>query len=90
VGRKACPQIWQRIIVTWDGKVVMCCRDWESENVLGTLDYSAGKDLEYFWRGEKINNIRRLHLENKLDNITACSKCSYKESFQWKKDNRNK
>ena len=28
-GRRPCPQIWQRIIVTWDGGVVMCCRDWE-------------------------------------------------------------
>lgn len=85
VGRRACPQIWQRIVVTWDGKVVMCCRDWESENVLGTLDYSNGKNLEYFWRGEALNNIRRLHLEKRLEAVTACSKCSYKESFQWGK-----
>ena len=84
-GRRPCPQIWQRIIVTWDGGVVMCCRDWESENVLGKLDYSAGKNLEHFWKGEKLNSIRRIHLANTLDEITACSKCSYKESFQWQK-----
>lgn len=89
VGRRACPQIWQRIIVTWDGKVVMCCRDWESENVLGELDYSAGKNIEYFWRGEELSNIRRFHLGNKLNSITACSKCSYKESFQWARNKRN-
>jgi wyosine [tRNA(Phe)-imidazoG37] synthetase (radical SAM superfamily) len=90
VGRRACPQIWQRIIVTWDGKVVMCCRDWESKNVLGELDYSAGRDLEYFWRGKRLSNIRRLHLKGGLDDISACSKCSYKESFQWQKCKGNK
>ena len=84
-GRRACPQIWQRIIVTWDGKVAMCCRDWESENVLGKLDYTVGKDLEYFWRGEKLNKIRGLHLEKRLDDVTACEKCSFKESYQWQK-----
>ena len=83
VGRRACPQIWQRIVVTWDGKVIMCCRDWDSKNVLGKLDYSEGRDLEYFWRGEKLQNIRKLHLENKVNDITACSECSYKESFKW-------
>ena len=83
VGRRACPQIWQRIVVTWDGKVIMCCRDWDSKNVLGKLDYSEGRDLEYFWRGAKLQNIRKLHLENKVDDITACSECSYKESFKW-------
>jgi len=85
ISRKTCPQIWQRIVVTWDGKVVMCCRDWESENVLGKLDYSSGKDLEYFWKGEKLNNIRKLHLEGRADDVSACSKCTYKESFKWKK-----
>ena len=83
VGRRACPQIWQRIVVTWDGKVIMCCRDWDSKNVLGKLDYSEGRDLEYFWRGEKLQNIRKLHLENRVNDITACSECSYKESFKW-------
>lgn len=83
--RTPCPQIWQRIIVAWDGKVVMCCRDWDSENVLGQLDYSKGKNLAYFWKGDKLNNIRRLHSEGRADEILACSKCSYRESFQWKK-----
>lgn len=90
VGRRACPQIWQRIVVTWDGKVVMCCRDWESANVLGKLDYSEKKDLEYFWKGEKLNNTRRLHLKGRLNDISVCAKCTYKESFQWKKRKRQR
>ena len=63
VGRRPCPQIWQRIVVTWDGKVVMCCRDWEAENVIGKLNYSKGIDLEFFWKGPELNCIRRLHME---------------------------
>ncbi|MFH2058484.1 MAG: radical SAM/SPASM domain-containing protein [Pseudomonadota bacterium] len=86
IGRRPCPQIWQRIIVKWDGSVVMCCRDWESENVLGQLDYSKGLDVESFWRGNRLNKIRRLHLNKELQEISACSKCTYKESFEWQKN----
>lgn len=85
VGRRPCPQIWQRVVVTWDGKIVMCCRDWDSENVLGTLDYAQGRNIEYFWNGEELKRVRDLHLKRRLDEIPVCAKCSYKESFVWEK-----
>lgn len=27
----SCPQIWQRLMICWDGEVRMCCGDWYSE-----------------------------------------------------------
>ncbi len=82
-GRLPCPQIWQRIVVTWDGNVIMCCRDWDSLNVLGRLDYLHGKDIEYFWKGREIKRIRDIHKKKELSKIKACAKCTLKETFNW-------
>lgn len=86
--RRACPQIWQRIVVTWDGKLIMCCRDWEAESLVGVLDYQNGKDIEYFWKGKVLSGVRTQHLRKKLDKVPVCAKCSYKESYYWIKEGK--
>ena len=35
--RKTCKQIFQRLMVTYDGKVGMCCLDWGAKHNLGYL-----------------------------------------------------
>ena len=39
--RKSCPQIFQRLMVTYDGKVGMCCHDWGAKHCIGYLDKQA-------------------------------------------------
>ena len=31
-GRKPCNQIFQRLMVTYDGRVAMCCMDWGAQH----------------------------------------------------------
>ncbi len=38
MGRKTCKQIFQRLMVTYDGKTGMCCNDWGAQYNLGYLD----------------------------------------------------
>jgi len=40
-GRLPCEQIYQRLMVTYDGRVSMCCYDWGSEYPIGYLDTQA-------------------------------------------------
>ncbi len=80
IGRRACPQLWQRAIVTWDGNVIMCCRDWESENVVGNL---KGKSVKGIWRDKPVEDVRRIHLAKDADEIPVCKTCTYKESYEW-------
>ena len=80
-GRLACPQLWQRMIITWDGKVIMCCRDWESENIIGDLKKQT---IEEVWRGRKLKSIRDIHKKRDLDKIPVCEKCTFKETFDWR------
>jgi radical SAM protein with 4Fe4S-binding SPASM domain len=79
-GRQACPQLWQRMILTWDGKAIMCCRDWESENILGDLQNNTIREI---WHNKNIKDIRHLHIWMRLDEIPICKKCTLKETYNW-------
>jgi len=83
MGRKTCPQIWQRIIVTWDGNVGMCCRDWDLYHPIGKLNY-PDNTIKSIWSGNELKEIRETHLEESLESLKACKTCTYKESYKWK------
>jgi MoaA/NifB/PqqE/SkfB family radical SAM enzyme len=40
-GRLACEQVYQRLMVTYDGSVSMCCYDWGNEHPIGYVDARA-------------------------------------------------
>jgi MoaA/NifB/PqqE/SkfB family radical SAM enzyme len=51
-GRLPCEQVYQRLIVTYDGRVGMCCYDWGNEYPIGYIDTEA------FLEGDKqYNNV---------------------------------
>jgi len=68
----SCPQIWQRLMVCWDGEVRMCCGDWQGEIVLGDATKSSLCEL---WHGEKLNHIRELHAQGRFNEIPLCARC---------------
>ena len=39
--RKPCEQIFQRLMVTYDGRVGMCCHDWGAQHGIGFVDKKA-------------------------------------------------
>ncbi len=54
--RKTCKQIFQRLMVTYDGKVGMCCLDWGAKHNLG---YLSNKGFSSKMEEKKIiNNIK--------------------------------
>ena len=40
-GRKPCAQIFQRIMITYDGRVAMCCMDWGAQHCIGYVNKTA-------------------------------------------------
>lgn len=72
VGHFACPQIWQRLMVCWDGEVRMCCGDWYGEYVLGNVKNETLHDI---WLGKKLQAARKIHQEGKFGAISVCAKC---------------
>ena len=41
IARKPCEQLFQRLMITYDGRVAMCCLDWGAQHCLGYIDKSA-------------------------------------------------
>lgn len=66
-----CKELYQRIIITWEGKAIACSTDWT-----GTLVYGDAKqnDLLALWNSDELWAIRRKH-ENRNTLPSICSKC---------------
>ena len=67
-----CPEIWQRLMVCWNGEVRMCCGDWAGEYPIGNAKKSSLYEL---WHSEKYNRVREAHKREKFDEIPVCAKC---------------
>ena len=59
--------------VCWDGRVPLCCIDYECQHQLGDI---TKERLAAIWQGEKTQKIRELHLQRQPDTIAICSSCS--------------
>lgn len=69
----SCPQIYQRIIVASDGKVLMCSNDEENMNVIGDL---SQENLYDIWHGEKLEAVRKaMKTPGGFKSLDVCKKC---------------
>lgn len=71
--RHPCYHLWYSPAITWDGKVVICCSDWNYSEVLGDI---ATQTLAEIWQGQRIKELRALHLAGAYQDITLCAKCN--------------
>ena len=124
--RLPCEQPFQRLLITYEGRIGMCCYDWGAKYAIGFADKDlkekAYKDyevvkqriekkqkgfemmipdlpkemnhneikqttLDQAWSGDNIVNVREKMIENKHSDINICSKCPFKETYEWKKIN---
>lgn len=67
-----CPQLWQRLAISWDGTVYPCIGDNACRNPLGNVNKESIYDI---WHGDKLNSLRELHVNYNADNIEMCLHC---------------
>lgn len=67
-----CPQIWQRLMICWNGEARMCCGDWYGEVKLGNVKEKSIYDI---WHSEKLNKIRKIHSRGQFAKIPVCARC---------------
>ncbi len=77
--RWPCGFIWQKMVVDWNGDVVLCCDDWSHREVLGNL---KNQNIEDIWFGERLKKIREAHLNGEFDKIPLCQGCN-KKTIWW-------
>lgn len=73
----ACPFLWQRMTILWDGVLLPCLMHGLSDFSLMSLGNVKEKGIAYHWRSEKLNEIRELHKRGLSHKIEACDRCSY-------------
>ena len=67
-----CPCLWETPVITWDGRVPLCFFDVNNRFELGDVNQNTFYEI---WNSEKIQTIRRNHLELKAPELSFCSGC---------------
>ena len=68
-----CPSPWQRMCISWDGKVVQCYGDYMEGNILGN---AKEKSIKEIWRDKPFSELRELMKDYKRLATKPCRTCS--------------
>lgn len=71
-----CYFLWSTMDITWDGKVDMCCMDYDAKVVLGDLNQESVYEL---WNGEGMTDLRDRHKKLDYKSMPICDKCPVPE-----------
>ena len=74
-GDWACPQLWQRMTIEWDGTIFGCNNDDIRGICLGNVNERSIYDC---WHDERLMQIRKLHTEGKSHEIEDCNGCPWR------------
>ena len=69
----ACPFLWQRMLITWDGTISSCQLDYFNTLNLGNVN--KGDSIRDAWQGEAMNKVRELHRSGQAHKIKLCNTC---------------
>jgi radical SAM protein with 4Fe4S-binding SPASM domain len=67
-----CYKPWKNFTVTWDGKVVPCCYDYDKLYVIGDLKEES---LDQIWNNQRMQDLRRQHVTGDFGENTLCGEC---------------
>lgn len=68
-----CMRLWQTFTVLWDGRVSICCVDYEGSEILGDLRRDTMREI---WHGERLAQIRDWHTSGEFGKVPICANCT--------------
>ena len=74
INRSPCTFLWYNPVILWDGRVTICCVDYQGKGIIGDIKENT---LAEIWQGDALQKIRRAHLEGLYNTIPLCSKCQF-------------
>ncbi len=77
-----CRSLWTCISIAVDGKILLCCLDYEANNNLGN---SRDNGLLELYSSKKFEQLRQMHLSGHIEPFEMCAKCSvpYENGAHW-------
>jgi radical SAM protein with 4Fe4S-binding SPASM domain len=76
----ACMLPFRDLNIWADGKVVLCCEDWNEEFVVGDLNTQTIREI---WHGPELTEVRRKHRARQGHAVSLCAKCDSWKSPSW-------
>jgi radical SAM protein with 4Fe4S-binding SPASM domain len=73
----ACPQIFQRMAVWWDGTLLPCNHDDDGLLALGNAGEAA---VASCWNSEALSGLREKHRSGNAHEVRACDGCYLRDS----------
>jgi MoaA/NifB/PqqE/SkfB family radical SAM enzyme len=75
-----CYRPWLTFTVLWDGRVALCCADFDGHTILGDLNSSTIKEI---WNNDLYRSVRREHLESGGPDVCRACDLPRKDSPLW-------
>ncbi len=69
---RPCPLLYSQMVISWDGRVGLCCEDINIEVSPGTF---GPKNLIDLFNSPLFDKIRKLHERNKRHRVPICREC---------------
>ena len=70
--RHYCPLLDKMMVISWDGKVALCCEDIFVDVCLGSV---LEETIPEIWQGKKFMKARNLHKKGKWYKLSPCRDC---------------
>ena len=68
-----CMRLWQTFTVLWDGRVSICCVDYEGTEILGDLRKNTMREI---WGEKRLAQIRQWHTRGEFGKVPVCANCT--------------
>jgi MoaA/NifB/PqqE/SkfB family radical SAM enzyme len=68
-----CMRLWQTFTVLWDGRVSICCVDYEGSEIVGDMRTDTMHDI---WHGARLAQIRDWHTRGEFGKVPVCGNCT--------------
>jgi MoaA/NifB/PqqE/SkfB family radical SAM enzyme len=75
-----CYRPWLTFTVLWDGRVSLCCADFDGHTILGDMNTSSIKEI---WNNDLFRSVRREHLESGGPDVCRACDLPRKDSPLW-------
>lgn len=73
--RKPCSRVWQTFTILADGRVALCCLDYDGSVILGNLS-DPDQSIAKIWANAEYRRIREIHATGRQGEIAICADCS--------------
>jgi len=80
-----CDRPLDQMVINSDGNVIICCRDWNYQNIIGNI-YDS--NLYKIWHGEKMQLIQSLIIKQNYDEIECCKDCTLNKNYYLRKEKK--